>query len=78
MSERSEFDERTDKVLRNDIILDQAMLDLRGMFATLDNTDFGISTHEVEHAVSVIQNMKNRTGALLAEMHPAPKEENHA
>lgn len=78
MSERSEFDERTDKVLRNDIVLARAIRDLRSMYATLDNTDFGISTHEVEHAVSVIQNMKNRTGALLAEMHPALKEENHA
>lgn len=70
MSERSDFDDRTDKVLRNDIVLARHIRELRGMFATLDNTDFGVSTHEVEHAVSVIQNMKNRTGALLAQMHP--------
>lgn len=73
MSERSEFDERTDKVLRNDIVLARAIRDLRGMYATLDNIDFGISTHEVEHAVSVIQHMKNSTCALLAQMHPKEK-----
>lgn len=73
MSERSEFNDRTDKVLRNDIILGRHIRELRAMFATLDKVDFGVSTHEVEHAVSVIQNMKNSTGALLAQMHPKEK-----
>lgn len=70
MSDRSEFDERSDKVIRNDIVLARILRELNAMFATTDNTDFGVSTHEVVHACSVIEAMKARTGKLLAELHP--------
>jgi len=70
MSDRSEFNDRTDRILRNDIRLAEIQRTLRSLYATVDHEDFGISTHEVIHACNVVEKMKTRTGNLLAALHP--------
>ena len=75
MSERSEINERSDKVLRNDIRLARMIREARELFATMDHTDFGVTTHEIQHMISVIETMKARTGEILAKLHPVKDHE---
>jgi len=64
------MNERTEKILINDIRLEDAIRLIDSLFATGDVNDFGIDTETVQHALARLRLMKADTADLLAKLCP--------